>query len=78
MRESEEPASPKSMKRTPASGGGAADREQPKAPGAFECQGTSAPIGGRGNAQLRVCALERQHWDWRTLRPALFRNGGKQ
>ena len=33
---------------------------------------TSAPIGGRGNAQLRVCALERQYWDWRTPRPALF------
>ena len=61
------------------SGGGAADREQPKAPSAFEYQGgTSAPIGGRGYAQLGVRALERQYWDWRTPRPAFFYNGGMQ
>ena len=63
----------------PASGGGAADREQPCGRSTFEClQGTRAPVGGRGCAQLRVRALERQYWDWRTPRPALFCNGGKQ
>ncbi len=47
--------------------------------GTFEClRGTNAMIGGRGDAQLRIRALERQHWNWRTPRPALFRNGATQ
>ena len=63
----------------PTSGGGAADREQPPTSSAVERQGrTSAPIGGRGYAQLGVCALERQYWNWRAPRPALFYDGGKQ